>query len=61
MCPQALTLCSAPDTKRVGDCLQVEDLTTMAHMEGSNPVPTRNAARACRTTAGGDDDKDQKE
>ena len=24
--------------KRVEDCLQSEDLTTMAHMEGSNPL-----------------------
>src|SRR5579864_7475967 len=41
-CFQAMTLCSAPDTKRVGDCLQGEDLTTMAHMEGSNPLaPTK--------------------
>jgi hypothetical protein len=32
--------------KRVEDCLQSEDLTTMAHMEGSNPLaPTIKNSR----------------
>jgi hypothetical protein len=39
---QAMEICSAPDTKRLGDCLQGEDLTTMAHMEGSNPLAPTN-------------------
>jgi hypothetical protein len=31
--------------KRVEDCLQSEDLTTMAHMEGSNPLAPTNKTR----------------